>query len=322
MLFHKIILSSIKYRLGLYSPMLIAVAISLCLIGAASLVSSNFNHILNREMKKYGANVIVKTKGKIPINGQHVALQVNDTVIGNRKISMASGSIKNLLQINPAWTAKGAPSIMVGNQVAGELNLKQGQTIEMHGVVGEVSVFESGTDFDSFIFIDKKAVEPNMYMVRTDHPEQYRSMNAVIMEEMVRTKYAVLSSIKKLMFFIALISVVASITTVINLCRVDAASRRKEFGIFKSLGASMFSIWKLLSFEFSILALVAFVAGLAGSVLLSWLVLYYAAGASLTMNLQSVVVIAVTSLVSFSFAALIFIIESKRVHVMEELRNE
>jgi len=302
--------------------MLAAVAISLCLIGAAAVVGSSFDKIIDKEMTKYGANVILKSNSVGHIEDENVPLYIKKLKINGKDVSVAEGSIQYLLKINPAWLVKGRTNILVGKTAASKLNLKAGQATEINGVKGMIAVFESGTDFDSFIFINKKANSPNMFLIKTNNPMKYKGMNAVILEEMVRTKYAVIESIKKLMVFIALISAIASITAVINLCRVDTAGRRKEFGIFKSLGASYKSIWKLIGSEFSLLAVISFIIGFAGSILLSWLVINYTAHTMISVNLQSLIIIGITSLLSFSFAAMVFIIESKRLHIVEELKSE
>ena len=321
-MYFKLIISSVKHRLALYIPMLAVMAVSLCLIGAASLVSSNFDKILDKEMANYGANVILKSNSGISINDGNVPLRVQGEQIKGRKISVAEGSLASLLKMNPAWLVKGSSRILAGSLVAPELGLKQGQTTTIGDVTGKVSILESGTDFDSYIFLDKKTEAPNMFLIRTNDPSKYRGMDAVVMEEMVRTKYAVLASIKRLMFFIALITAIASVAAVINLCRVDAGRRKREFGVFKSLGGSIKTIRKLLCSEFALLAITSFIAGFTASVLLSWGILNYAARASVSLSLQSVFITGATSIIAFSLAAMIFIFESKHVHAMEELRNE
>lgn len=329
-MYFKILISSIRHRSSLYVPMLIAVSISLCLIGSESIVKTSFSGIMNKEMRKYGVNVILKPPiDNNNIKDEKVPMYVEEESIRGRNVQTASVLFSELLKMNPAWLVKGEPgipvvkwSILIGEDAAAKLDFHKGDTIEEAGVKGQAAILESGTIFDSFIFINKKVYQPNMELIRAKNPSKYKGENAVILNEMVKTKNAVLESTGKLMLFVALISMIVSIASIINLTRIDTSARRKELGIYKSLGASYKSIIKLVSGEFMLLAFASIAAGILGAVLLSWLILSYAAGSVPSVGFDSIFYISVTSLAAFSTAVLVYIFESKRMHAAEELRNE
>lgn len=323
-MYFRIIISSIKRRAGLYIPMLIAVSISLCLIGAESIVASNFNELMNNEMLKYGANVILKSPlpTNVSANDEIVKMYTSDKLINGRSVRTAFVSILDLLKMNRAWLVKGGSGILVGEDAAARLHFHKGDTLQIGGVRDKAAILESGTDFDSYIFINKKVDAPNMELIRTSTPAKYTGANTVILSEMLKTKNAVLESVKKLMFFVALISMLVAAAAIINLSRTDAGARRKEFGIFKSLGASYTSILKLISGEFMLLAFVSFAIGALAAALLSWMILSFSADAVPHIRFGSLVVVAATSFAAFLIAVSVYLIESRRMDAAEELRNE
>lgn len=320
-MFTKMIVSSLRYRKKLYIPMLIAVIISLFLIGAASILGDSFNKVIDQEMKQYGANVILKPEKNEEVS-EGVALEVKNKTIKGTVVQIASTSIKELLNMNPAWLVKGEGQFYIGESIANKMGWKRGDELRINDRKGKIALIKSGTEFDSFIFTEGKAENPTMILIRAGNPENYRDKNAVILEEMVKSKYAVLENIRLLMFYIALISAVASIAAVINLARVDASSRSKEFGIFKSLGASYPSIFKLIAAEFIMMALISALVGIAGSYGLAWIILLMISNTLPSLNILGMAYVFATGIIAFSFSALIYIIESKRRLAVEELRNE
>ncbi len=324
MMYFRIIISSVKRRAGLYVPMLIAVSISLCLIGAEAIVTSSFDELMNKEMLKYGANVILKSPlpANTSANDEIVKMYTSEELINGRQVLTALVSIPDLLKMNKAWLVMSVSDILVGEDAAAMLHLHKGDTVQIGGVRNKAAILESGTEFDSYVFINKKVDAPNMELIRASTPAKYTGTNAVILSEMLKTKNAVLESVKKLMFFVALISMLVAAAAIINLTRTDAGARRKEFGIFKSLGASYKSILKLISGEFMLLAVVSFVAGASAAALLSWMILSFAADAVPQISFGSLLVVAATSCAAFLIAVCVYLIESRRMDAAEELRNE
>lgn len=318
----KIISSSIRFRLNLYVPMLVAVVISLSLIGAAEIVGNSFREIVNREMKKYGANVILTPEKDIEVN-QGVAVSVKDAEFRNAEVSLASTNIKELLKLNPAWLVKGNGNILVGRTVAEQFNIAEGSLVEIEDIKGHAAILDSGTEFDSFIIVNGKVQKPSMILIRTDEPEKYRGRkDAIIREEIVKTKYKFLESIKRLMLYVAIISAVSSMAAVVNLARIDAGDRRKEFGVFKALGAFSNTIAKIVLSELTVLSSISGALGLLASLALSWLILSLTADTSPVMNFKSVLYVFATSFVAFGLTFLIYIFESRTRDVVREIRGE
>lgn len=316
----KIVLRSIRSRIGLYIPMIIAVTVTLCLIGASVIVNSSFHSIVDQQMAKYGANVILQSPPRDAM-AAGVPIEIQTTEMDNASVQLATTSVKRILRQNPAWLVRGDGRYIVGQETASRLGITQGDEININGISGKVALLISGTQFDDYIFTDGTVQNPSLVLIRTDTPEKYRSMNAVILSEMVKSKYTVLASVGRLMMIMAIVSALASIATVINLARVDASKRQKEFGIFKSLGASGNHIARLISSEYLILSGFTILAGISGSLGLSWGIIHLVAGSTPQWNSWSVVDIVVITAIAFGAAGLTYIIESKRHRVAEELQG-
>lgn len=318
----KIISSSIRFRLNLYVPMLVAVVISLSLIGAAEIVGSSFREIVDREMKKYGANVILTPERDIEVN-QGVAVSLKTAEFSGSEVSLAFTNIKELLELNPAWLVKGNGDILVGKSVAERLEVAEESLIEIGGVKGHAAILDSGTEFDSFIIANGEVQKASMILIRTDKPEKYRGRkDAIIRQEIVRTKYKFLDSIKKLMLYVAVISALSSMAAVVNLARIDAGDRRKEFGVFSALGAFSNMIAKIVLSELTVLSSISGVLGFLASLALSWLILSLTADASPVMNFRSVLYVFATSFVAFGLTFLIYMFESQKRSVVRDMRGE
>ncbi len=317
----KIVASSIRFRLNLYIPMLVAITVSLSLIGAAEIVGSSFTEIVNREMSKYGANVILIPEEGVEVE-EGVAVYVKSVKLVNTDVSLAITHVQELLKMNPAWIVRGNGSILVGSSVAEQLGINEGDFIEISGFRGRVAILDTGTEFDSFVIVNGSVEEPSMVLIRTENPERYRGMNAIILEEMIRTKYSFLEGIKKLMLYISLISAASSLAAVINLARIDAGSRRREFGVFKALGAQIRTIVKVIFAEFAALSLASGIIGFTSSLVLSWAILTFTAGVSPAPSLKALLYVFATSLAAFSIASFIYVVESKKQDVIDEIRGE
>ncbi len=317
---YKIVFRSLRSRLGLYIPMIIAVVVTLCLIGSAVIVGDSFHSIVDQQMAKYGANVILKNPSKDDL-GSGVPVEVQKSEMKGEPVQLAITSTQSLLKQNPAWLVRGNGTFLVGQEVASKLSVTQGDQITIDGKTGVASILKSGTQFDQYIFTDGVAKSPTLELIRADNPDNYRGRNAVILSEMVKSKYTVLESVGRLMLVMAIISAIASIATVINLARVDAGRRQKEFGIFKSLGAPGKRITQLISSEYLVLSAIAILTGIAGSAALSWGIIHYVANSVPNWNLWSMLDIAIITIIAFGSAGLTYILESKRHQVAEELRG-
>jgi len=317
----KIVASSFWFRRTLYLPMLLAVMVSLALIGAADIVGSSFNHIVNREMEKYGTNVILTPEGEEKIS-EGIAVFIKTVPFRDTGVSLATANVAALLEMNPAWVVRGNGDILVGKSVAERFGLTDGSFVEIEKAKGRAAILDSGTDFDSFIVVNGKVEKPSLVLIRTDEPEQYRGKKAVILQEMVRTRYSFLESIRKLMLYVSVLSAIASMAAVLNLARMDAGARRKEFGILTVLGAFQRTIAKIIAAEFLVLACIAGLFGVLASLALSWTVLTFTAGVSPAMHPKTILYILAASLAAFSFTSLLYVFEASRHEVIENIRGE
>ncbi|MBI4285838.1 MAG: FtsX-like permease family protein [Chloroflexi bacterium] len=317
----RVVSASIRHRLGLYVPMLITIIISLALLGAAEIVGVSFKGIVNREMEKYGANVIlIPEKGEVVNEG--VPVQVRNTRLGDAEVNLAMANTGALLAMNPGWLVKGEGDVLVGSSVAAQLGLTRDSPIEIDGIQGKVAILESGTEFDAFVIVNGEAAQPSMVLLKTADPAQYKGKNAIILEEITRAKYGFLESIRRLMLYVALISALSAIAVIINLARIDAGERQKEFGILGALGALPSTIARFILAEFLLLSGFSAVLGLVFSMALSWALVALTAKAWPALSFGAVWYVFGTALASFVLASSIYIMEFRRHSIVEEIRGE
>lgn len=317
----KIVTSSIRFRLDLYLPMLIAIVVSLSLVGSAEIVGNTFGKIVGREMAKYGANVILVPEEDSEVS-EGVALFLTTVKVGKSEVKWVSTDIPELLEMNPAWMVKGSGNILVGKSVAANLDIRQESFLEVGETSGQVAILDSGTEFDSFIVVQGTFEKPSMVLIRTDDVEKYRAQNAVVLEEMLTTKYAFLGSMKKLILYVSLISGLASMAAVVNLARMDSRARRKEFGILRALGALQRTLVKIILTEFAVLFSLAGALAIGVSFLIAWFILTFVVGASPELNLATALYIFAISFVAFGLSSLVYILEFKRRDVVEDIKGD
>ena len=212
---------------------------------------------------------------------------------------------------------------MIGQTLARQLHISPGQIVE----IGEhkataAAILDSGTEFDTYIIVNGPVENPTMILIRSRDPGQYRGQDAVILQEMVRSKYSFLESIRKLMWTIAIVASLASMTTIINLARMDAANRQREFGVLKSLGARKAVLRRLLGSELSILAAITSLLGVLLSGSLAAGVLFYAAKATPKIDVTAIGTVVLTSCAAFAVAALIYFVESGKQNAIREIQGE
>ncbi len=293
----------------------------MCLLGSAWFVGGSFDSVVDHEMSKYGANVIVQPEPGSDI-AEGVPVEVRQTTYRGQSVQTAIASLDRLLRQNPAWLVRGDGNLLAGREVAQSLGLEENQIISFHNEEHKIAILESGTEFDAFLLQDGEVTNPTMVLIRTDYPDRYRGANAVILQEMVQSKFQVIAAIQRLMFSVAIISAIAAAATVINLARVDASNRRSEFGILKALGAGQRTVYKLVSAEFGILAMLSAGLGLAGSLGLAWGIIHQLAGTAPSVDITGILVVFVTTFAAYAAAGTLYHFESKRQYVIRELRGD
>ena len=318
----RFVTSSIWYRRGLYLPMLAAVTVTLGLIGAIRIVGNSFESIVDREMRHYGANVILNGENYALIEDPHVLVAVQIVELKGQSVKLGITDVEALLRMNSAWMVRGHPGILMGRTLAAQLGISQGDSVAVAGHVQPIGILDSGMEFDSFVLMNGIVDKPAMIFIRCEHPEKYRDRNAVVLEEMIRSKYNFLQSIQRLMLYIALITALASISAIVNLARLDASNRRGEFGVLQALGAEAATLRKVLAAEFSILTVTAGLMGVLASIAVAGGILHFAANAAPRPDIAVVGHVFSTSIAAFAIAALIYLMESGKQNVITAISGE
>jgi len=318
----KIVSASIWFRRGLYLPMLITLIVTLALIGAVGMVESSFNKIVDQEMKKYGANVILIPDEKTQLDEENVPVYLKTVEYNGQEVGVAITQIAPLLKMNPAWVVKGEPGILVGEALAEKYKIRMGDAIKLGEREGAAAILKTGTEFDSLFVMEGKVEKASMILIQSDNPEKYAGQNAIILRELVLSKFFFLTGIKKLMLYVALITAIASIIAIVNLARVDAGSRRREFGILKALGAGQKTIGRLMVMEFAFVSIFSGILGLIMSTALAAAIILSVARIIPVPNLKSTLFVFSTAIISFGMAFLIYWMESRKQEVYQEMKGD
>lgn len=306
----RIIFSSIRYRLHLYLPILLAVSISLSLVGTAEVVGESFDEVVGKEMEKYGANVILRPeKG---YSGEGLPLAIGERELKGEEVKVALTDVERLLNMNPAWVVKGHGELLVGREVAEKLNIGEGSRVELEGLKGRASILESGTEFDNYIFAQGRGQDPNLVLIKTEDTQRYENKNAIILEEMLNSKYSFLKSLKELILFVSAIAMLSSMGAIVNLARIDAGARSGEFGVFRALGAPSRLIALAIAGEFILLALAVGALGFLLSLAIGWAIMAATAEAAISFSFKALAYIFAASLLAFALASLFYIAQSKK----------
>ncbi len=317
----KIVTSPIWFRLDLYVPMLIALVVSLSLVGSAEIVGNTLGEIVHKEMANYGANVILVPEENSEVS-EGVALFVRTVKLGDVDVRLASTNIPELLKMNPAWIVKGDGTILLGKRVAADLDIHPESFLEVGETSGQVAILESGTEFDSFIIVNGRFEKPSMILIQTDDVEKYRAKNAVVLEEMLTTQYAFLGSMKKLILYVSLLSALASLAAVVNLARMDSRARRKELGILKALGALRHTLVKIILTEFAVLFSLSGALAIGASFGIAWFILTFTSSTTPSLDLGTALYVFAIAFVAFGFLSLVYILELQKCDVVEDFRGD
>lgn len=317
----KLVSASLWHRRSLYLPMLLSVVLALGLIGAGDIVGSSAGGIVDREMRKYGANVILTPDGgPLPEGGLPVRLKTQQ--FGGEAITVAVTDQAGLLRMNPAWKLNGKGRLWVGKLLAERLNLRAGSRVNLGGVSGTAAILESGTEFDDFLVVEGEPSPASVIMIASAQPQQYRRRGAIIMEEMLHSRFRFLESITRLLTYVALAAGLAALATVINSFQMDAGARLREIGIFKALGSRRRAIGAALSLELAFLALICAGLGSAAGLAIATLILQLSAQAQPVFSPAIGVHVLQTSVTAFALVGIIFWWQSSRHEAVTEMGRE
>jgi len=320
-MFFRTVAASLRHRFSLYFPMIIAVTIALCLIGAARIIGNSFTGVVDHEMQKYGANVILRADAAAGTSNG-IPLWISRRTMNGHSFQVASGDLSALLDMNPAWVVQGKGDLLIGQSLAEQLHIRKGEQVTFGDASGSAALLKTGMDFDSMIFISgARNGAPDLRVLRTSNPEQYQGENAIVLRELVKSKFAVLRSVERLMFYIALIAAVASIAAIVNMARIDAGSRRREFAIFQTLGALQSNLVSLIGTEYLFLATTTVLLGSVGALALAGMLLHFIAGTAPVIDPGFLISICITAVVAFGIAAGISLTETFRTSVIAKLRR-
>lgn len=319
MMLLRLVKASLRHRARLYLPMVLAVSLALALAGTALMVGKSFESIVEQKMQMYGANVILTQVEEVPAGG--VAVELRSEELEGSEVLVAVADLGALLEMNPAWMVRGEGEVLVGAELAERLGIAPGERVVLAGREGTAALLESGTEFDSYVVVNGTPGEVSMVLLRAEEPERYRG-KGVVLEELLRAKYAFLEGIEKLLAYVSAFTFATALLGALNLGRMDAGARRREFGILRAVGASQGMLAKLVFAEYAALALVTGAVAALATLGLSYAVLQAAADTAPAMDAGILLALVLFSILSFLTVAALYLLELRRQEVTEELRGE
>ena len=321
MMLLRLVVASLRYRARLYLPMLVAVALSAGLVGTGMSVGESFAGIVEEKMQMYGANVILTPEEGEPLPPGGVGVELRPERLRGTGVTLAITNLEALLEMNPAWMVRGEGEILVGAKLAERLGISQGEEVEVGKLRGRAAILESGTEFDSYLLVNGTPGEVSMLLLRVEEPGRYRG-RGIVLEEMLRAKYAFLEGIRTLILYVSVLTAAAALAGTASLARMDAGERRREFGVLRALGASRGRLARVVLAEYAAVGALSCALALGVWAVLSSLVLRLSTGAAPVLSAATGGTVLVLCFLAFFGVSGIYLLEATRKEAVEELRGE
>jgi putative ABC transport system permease protein len=306
-LFLRLLLKAAWLRKDRALTALLSAAVVGTIATAALTVYSDVESSLSREFRGFGANVVV-TKQEGSLTSDEVArikavldhkgmivpvAYVIATAFDGSKVVVGGADLTDLLKLNSWWSVSGnIASELLGARVAEKA---RGSAFiltfaEKSKVIPSSTVFHSGSDDDSRIyidlpsFVDLTGVEPNTALVRVDgRPREIQDAIARLtsslpnlevkpVRRITQAQAAVVGKTRSVVLASSLVVVVLIMLSMAATFTSSVLDRRKDFAVMKALGASNRLVKALFAAEASLLALAGAIAGfVAGSGIAYWI---------------------------------------------------
>ncbi|HSV31716.1 MAG TPA: ABC transporter permease [Atribacteraceae bacterium] len=217
---------------------------------------------------------------------ENVALAV-PVVVGKARVAedlvSVYGTTEGIVELKQ-WDSAGFNGAVIGSDVADDLSLALGQTIQLSSQ-GEVTqeitkiLDKTGGRDDTFIFLPLDqahtlfGLEGNLSAILVQTEDLGRiaetrytlgrlaDLQAVPPTEMFDTLIGLFASLKANLLLIVGIAIVAGALTTINTMTMAVFERKKDIGLLRSIGATKKEIFKMFILESLLLSLVAGILG-------------------------------------------------------------
>lgn len=289
---------------------IVGISIGVATLFALLSISAGIELTLEREIGGLGAHIILLPEGcphmltlalvqgvdtmeyipeemLPPIKGENnvrlaVPVVVGKAMMNNNLVSIY-GTTEEINELKQ-WGIEEFNGAVVGSDVAGDLNLTQGQTIYLKGYdeldIKIIKILdETGGRDDTFIFVplnfSQKLFELggnlSAILVTTEDVGKAAEtryalgrlgdIQAVPPSEVFDILMDLFASIKANLLMITGIAIVAGILTTVNTMTMAAYERRKDIGLLRAIGATKKDVFKLFMLESLFLSVIAGIFG-------------------------------------------------------------
>lgn len=317
----KLLMRALGHRAGRTLLLLAVLAMASSLATALGIVSVSMGKRVAEEVRKYGANLVmvpessrldvgsgglnfgivsepaylqqsrveealaksgVKIDRSVHLRG---ALQLKDADVMVEGVNFAE--VRRLFpwwQVNGAWPAAG--EAVIGNDLAAQLKLKVGDTLELAGAAQTLRLKISGTvatggEEDGLLFLEVSelqralGLEGQLSLVRlmvTAGGESlkrsaerlqslYPAAKVKEVRQIARTSEGLLAKVKLLMLLVTAVVLVSAGSSVAGTMSTTVLERGKEIGLMKAMGGTRWEVMLIFCGE---AALLGVLGGLAG----------------------------------------------------------
>lgn len=317
----KVLFRALGHRTSRTLLLLAVLAMASCLATALGIVSVSMGKRVAEEVRKYGANLVmvpeasrldvgsgglnfgivsepaylqqrqveetlarsgVKADRSLHLRG---ALQYKEADVMVEGVNFAE--VRRLFpwwQVNGGWPAAG--EAVIGNDLAAQLKVKAGDTLELSGAAQTLKVRISGTvatggEEDALLFLDlpelQKALglEGQVSLVRlmvTAGGESlkqsaqrmqslYPAAKVKEVRQIARTSEGLLAKVKLLMLLVTAVVLVSAGSSVAGTMSTTVLERGKEIGLMKAMGGTRWEVMLIFCGEAALLGVFGGVAG-------------------------------------------------------------
>ncbi len=296
-MFTRIVLKSLWIRRERFFIAVVAIMLGAAMVTSLLTVSLDIRERMGRELRNYGANLII-----LPGEGDYIEkFDVNHSAIigyvpflnfkaevNSRNIEFIGAELEAARKMNPWWNIEGSlpgeEEVLAGTNIAKKLSLRTGDALTIGGKSFGVSgILDTGTSYDDRIFMPMQTAErisgrsgatSIQVSVLGDIDEvinYLENMNYRVkkVRQIAESEKALLDKTQFLILLVSLFVLSAASLGLLSTMITSVLERSREIGLMKALGCGNSKLSALFLAEAGVIGIAGGISGYALGILIS-----------------------------------------------------